>query len=152
MGAPVGEDKPRVGTKEIGISFNGLDEKDKIFQNFSASGPKWRSIIMGLNLEAMCKTPTCLANKQMVWIPKGFGSFDVVDIIFQGTLCPSCNQKTEDAENVGYWKCKYTVDGNMLSPERKKIHHEGVAPDGGVTTFKASQAKWATLTIKTDQI
>ena len=68
--------------------FGGIstsDVKAKVFRAFKEA-PPWRYISEGLNLEAKCQLETCAAYKKLVWIQKGFGEFDIIDIVFNRTL------------------------------------------------------------------
>lgn len=129
-----------------GISTN--DVKVKVFRTFKQA-PPWRYISEGLNLEAECKLDKCQAFKKLVWIQKGFGEFDIIDIVFNRTLCPMCEQETEDVVNFGFLNCDYKIIGNQIKPERKKVDIAENAPKGGVTTFEPGEANWVSMTITT---
>ena len=131
--------------------FSGIstsDVKAKVFRAFK-DAPPWRYISEGLNLEAECKSNKCDANKKLVWIQKGFGEFDIMDIVFNRTLCPICQQETEDVANFGFLNCDYKIVGNQINPERKKVDIAENAPKDGVTTFEPGEANWVSMTITT---
>jgi len=131
-----------------GVRFNALDDKDKIVRKFVDDVPDWRWVVDGLNFEAVCKTPGCDAYQKKVWVQKGYGKYNVLKEIFEGSLCPMCMKFTENPTNIGFVNCVAEINGKMLEPERKVVLQTIKANDGEVTTFKEGpQANWVELQI-----
>ncbi len=132
----------------FGTPFNALSKEDQIFNKFVSDAPKWRIVTSGLNYEAVCQNSHCEAYTKKTWIQKGYGEFDVINDIFEGTVCPICRKPTQEPMNVGFLSCKAEIKGNMLKPEKKVVNRTIEAPEGGVTTFKVGEeALWAKLTV-----
>lgn len=132
----------------FGTPFNQLRPEDQIFRKFVSDAPKWRTVTNGLNYEAVCQNANCAAYKEKTWIQKGYGEFNVINDIFEGTVCPICKKPTEDPMNIGLTSCTAEIKGNMLKPIKLTVKKNIEAPPDGVTTFKVGEeALWATLTI-----
>ena len=86
-------------------------EENRTKRGFVDTAPDFRTIVRGLNLEARCKTPTCKAFKKLVWVNFGFKNEFNVGKMIHKCKCPSCDQVTEEATNVGYFKTKIKVEG-----------------------------------------
>lgn len=135
------------GGSSIGFNFSDLERRRII--DFG-SAPKWRLVIQGMNLEGKCTNDSCEANKKRVWIQKGIGKFDIAREIFEAK-CPSCNQKASEVNTVGFWDCRYVIDGAQSEPIEKKVNQEDMAPKEQFLTFLPNQVKWSFLTIETQK-
>ncbi len=149
------EEVPQEEGRAFGVTTG--DVKEKIYRPFKEA-PPWRYIVEGLNMEAECQNLStapdkqCPARNKLVWLQKGFGEVDVLDIIFKQTHCPICKEPTKDVVNFGFLNCDYEITGKQLYPERKTVSLKDTAPTGGVTTFKPGEAQWVSLTIKTTKV
>lgn len=128
-----------------GVYFSDLEER--YFVDFSKA-PKWRIVSKGLNLEGKCINKSCEANDKRVWVQMGIGTFDIIRKTFE-LKCPSCNQCITDVNNVGFWDCKYVINGMQIKPELKPIQKENNAPKEQFLTFYPNEVKLAYLTIET---
>jgi hypothetical protein len=116
---------------------------------FFSIAPVWRSLIDGLNFKAECRTPTCLAYKQIVWIQQGMGEFDLGQIRYEGTQCPMCHHNTENATKVGYLNCIARVQGRTVRPSREEVDSTELCSDRNVTIFRRFKEEWVSLKITT---
>lgn len=141
----------------VGCRFNNFTDQYKSSIPINSRGenryaasretPAWQILSRGLNLQAQCANLRCQAHRQVVWIQKGLGAFDIVDIVFQRTLCPACNQPTEDITNVGLVDCAYRATGLQTVPERRRLQQQGVTPDFYLITFQNSEASYVELEV-----
>jgi hypothetical protein len=130
-------------------TFSDLSPEHRIYRTFVKNAPKWRYVREGLNLEAQCKTPACVAYRKFVWIQKGMGEFNILDFLYENTPCPMCANETEPAINVGYVDCIIKIEGQQIRPFRGPIEETLTCEGGGVTTYDgAHQAEWRLLKIK----
>jgi hypothetical protein len=139
------ETAPKASSRLPGISFNDL--KDRVYRLFVKNAPAWRHVGNGLNLEAECKTKSCLAYKKLVWIHQGTGKFDVFELIFKGTKCPMCHQDTENAISLGYVNCFVNIEGDQVPSLGGSIRCVETCQDGGIVTYTHKATKWIRLAI-----
>lgn len=50
---------------------------EPILIKFDTEAPDWRVVSPGLNFEGICVKKGCRAYNQHVWIPKGYGKFNM---------------------------------------------------------------------------
>lgn len=136
-------------TKGPGFTFSEL-ENAKYLQ-FDKTAPSWRTVEKGLNLEGRCTNSTCPAFKQVIWIRKGIGSFNIGEELY-GQKCPECLvELSEKVYNLGFWNCEYKIKGT------KEVKNKGIkfesdwtkAPRQEFKTFLPAACKWAFLKIDT---
>ncbi|WP_316357043.1 ubiquitin-like protein [Candidatus Neptunichlamydia sp. REUL1] len=120
------------------LPISTTDMEKPIFKKFVDDAPNWRTVYPGLNLEGLCKTIDCVAKGEIVWISKGFGKFNINREVSRAN-CPQCNKTAEKVENFGFFKCKFSYegdykdeDGTKKTAEKKDI----VAPSDKLMTFE----------------
>lgn len=132
----------------IGFEFSNLEKQKMLnLRSPDSTTPMWEIVQKGLNLEGKCENHKCDLYRKQIWIQKGFGRFDIARMIYE-INCPSCTKQIE-VNNVGFWDCKYVVDGMQKEPESKKVHQESIAPKEKLATFLPDRIKWAYLNIET---
>ena len=132
------------------LSFNSMEEEESYDLVPASDSPLWTHIRAGLNLQGHCKNPECEANGQIIWIQKGFGTFNM-NKECEISSCPQCREIATDVNNCGFTCCIYSIKGETECGEkREKLACK--APDNKFLTFSASEDsafKWRTLTITT---
>ena len=93
-------------------------------KKFSDKAPDWRFLVKGLNLEGICKNPSCKAYNKKVWVQKGFGTFNMAREIAKAR-CPmaDCQKKVQEVDQCGFFYCKYEIEGMT-------VHNEEVSTSG----------------------
>lgn len=135
-------------SKGLDFILNDLETKKRV--NFSSDAPFYRRVCQGLNLQGSCKTPTCDAFKKVVFIPKGLGNFNIAKEVCRAP-CPACDKTLghTDVNNIGFWNCKYTIDG---SREGKEVLKTDIAGREHYTTFKTgNEVTWNYLEVKVEK-
>ena len=113
------------------IKFNSMNEP--IIIKFGTDAPKWRMINIGLNLEGVCKNKNFEAYRQKVWIPKGFGKFNITKEVYD-SKCPICPKVCEDVENMGLYMARCISKGRIKGEsEEKRMESEHRQKDGFLT-------------------
>jgi len=79
---------------------------------FDDWAPEWRYLETGLNLEGVCMNRGCLAYHKKVWIPKGFGIFNMSREVHQ-SKCPMCHKPCECVDNLGIYLAKCASRGRI---------------------------------------
>ena len=101
---------------------------------------KFRTVYAGVNFKGRCDNPECKAHKKRVWIPKGFGVFNMSKDRFKNK-CPEC-EKVIDAksiDNFGYRKAKIVVEGMRCDGEdNEEVNFEDEETRGKLRTFLES--------------
>ena len=82
--------EPIKGKDNLLVTFSNF--QDSKIKKFSDKAPKWRKLVQGMNLEAICSNSKCKAYKRKVWVPCGFGSFYMAETISEA-VCPICHKK-----------------------------------------------------------
>ena len=83
--------------------------------DFDYTAPDWRRVRKGLNFRGTCKNMACVANNDIVIVPKGF--YDdtngrcFVNYEVEQLECPMCDTKLDktNVRDVGIYKCKLEV-------------------------------------------
>jgi hypothetical protein len=131
--------------------FNTNKLEKRVLVSFSANAPSYRRVIEGLNLQATCRHPGCLAEGKDIYIPMGMGRFPIPREAYKA-LCPACHHNVpgDSIKNLGFWKCQYTIDGRQTAPEKKVVYKTEIAGSAQFTTFEAGDnATWAYLDVTT---
>ena len=134
------------GTYGGGISFfaSRVDDSKRVM--FTSIAPPWRYLRKGLNLEARCLNGECPSTGGRVWVQLGTGTFEIAKEIFN-SKCPACGSEIDEGVNYGFWDCKYSFEGMMVEPERRRYEVADLtAPKDRFTLYAGSQGKWAYLT------
>jgi hypothetical protein len=77
----------------IGVKFINVNDDQAITRNeWSAEAPRWRRARPGMCVEGLCTNPACVANNQMVVIPLGYRTFNLITDRVGVTKCPLCKQ------------------------------------------------------------
>src|SRR5262249_49386799 len=80
------------------LSLPFIDMETEVRLAFKQGRPLWRIVEPGLNLAGKCIHLTCKAFNQHVWIPKGFGTFNMSKEC-NISKCPSCQQIATEVNN-----------------------------------------------------
>lgn len=120
--------------------------------------PRWKTVTIGLNLMATCSTNTCEAFKQIVYIPMGLGTFDMMTVSSRAT-CPQCKNPFENLQKIKwcFWNCLYAGTGRktdgLLFKEDYNIVFKNDFLEFNDTlidpALRASTTPWAQLTLTT---
>lgn len=103
--------------------------------SFSKTAPNWRKVDRGLNLKAECTTNICKAFREIVYIPRGIGTFFINEENAEAT-CPECkNNFTKDVSNCVFWDCVYSFQGVMEDNTKYKQDNK-IAPKDSCVTFE----------------
>lgn len=101
------------------LSFNNMQEEKKVDLVDASNESPWLFIYSGLNLEGRCNNQNCEANGQRVWMPKGFGIFNMHKECAV-SLCPQCNEMADAINNCGFTRCTYSIEGETQAGEERK--------------------------------
>lgn len=143
------------------LEFNALE--NKLLLSFSSTAPAYRRVIPGLNLEGQCATAGCVADGKIVYVPIGISGpgvdkrYQIPRLVFEKAICPACQKPLppKSVSNLGFWKCQYTIDGILESPDSDnptgKVVRTEVVEDKKFTTFESGKHKrWVCLDINTE--
>jgi len=132
----------------IGFTFNKLDAMQKI--PFShGGGPKWCTVHPGISFSSKCKTKSCDAFQQSIYVNKGFGSFNIAEISCD-LVCPICQLPSEVPTRCGFHNAKWKFEGRLLSGEKKLI--EGETTSNDYHTFKeGDNVEWRCLQVTVER-
>jgi hypothetical protein len=131
--------------KSMSFEFNSLKNVRKV--DFATSGPSWRYVIPGLNMYGTCNTSVCKAYNDAIWIQKGMGTFNIAKEV-KTSKCSLCNKKAKNVTNLGFYGCKYTIEGEKEGGE--EVKKEEIAERERFTTFvNGDNIKWEYLEVTT---
>lgn len=83
----------------------------------SLLGEPWHKVTRGLNLKGICENEKCDAFDKKVWINLGLQPFTQGSLL-RGFKCPCCDGNIEKIINVGFYNCKYTIEGAFKNKQR----------------------------------
>lgn len=134
------------------VSFNSFEKPISI--NFAATAPKWNVIIAGMNLVGKCTNFKCEAYGKNVHCQKGFGLFNISkeSVI---SKCPVCKAKASECNNVVFWKCKYTISGQIKGEREMKTIKKITRSEDSCETFvnkDGDQRDWLFLEINVEKV
>lgn len=66
----------------------------------------------------MCTSPQCPGYKKRIWIPIGFGHFNMARVI-NDSECRVCKGEATDINNIGYFMTKIVVCGKKKNSKEK---------------------------------
>ena len=120
-----------------GTNFGGNFEfnsfENPVVLEFGKNLPKWRQVRPGISFVSKCNNPSCGAFGDIGYVTKGMGDFDVARIS-KRIDCPECDQRARRSDNLGYYDCVVTFDGETT--DGNKIEYSDIADDGRFHTFK----------------
>ncbi|CAF4913517.1 unnamed protein product [Rotaria socialis] len=97
-------------TDSLEVKFVDVSESEGLKRvEWSTTGKKWRQVQHGMCLEGKCIKSKCEAHDQMVIIPIGYGTFDVLRDSDTNSKCPMCKEYVEPiicSFNNCWWKYK----------------------------------------------
>ena len=70
------------------FTFNGMSST--VQRGFSRYAPEWRIVQQGINFHGICENKNCPAFLNEVIVPKGFGIFDMKNLVGRCD-CPMCD-------------------------------------------------------------
>lgn len=129
------------------LMFNSLEKP--ISQKFAENGPKWREACTGMNLNGTCINKKCVAFSQSIVCQKGFGIFNIAKESLM-SRCPICGDIAKDSNNIYFWKCEYTVNGQVKGEAKQKSYTKRVKGEDSFETFEnkdGDQREWVFLEI-----
>ena len=133
------------GGGEYGFDFNGL--RNRITESFSDSAPSYRTIAPGISFKSKCKTSTCIAYNQVIYVNRGFGDNIDVGVESVRLQCPVCGNKSEKALNCGFYAAQYHFDG--VTSEGEDVHFGDMCQKNEYYTFKEGEkVHWIRLLVK----
>ena len=126
--------------------FNSLDNPVK--QEFTPV-PLWRAVSQGISFQSKCRNPKCSAYNQVVFVSKGFGTFNILTLSLK---CPECQTQAESASNSGYCDAKVRYTGTTAEGEDKA--YSDVASDGKYHTFQeeGDLSRWRVLQVRVETL
>ncbi len=92
-----------------GLKIVDLSSNKVRYLGFDESAPNYRYVINGLNIKSICKTPSCKANGQVIYIEIGFVDEWNLFQNFNVIKCPICEKKAVP-KNFGFTRCKYIIN------------------------------------------
>lgn len=96
-----------------GLSFNDMENASFQKRSLGSHGPRWRSVIHGLNLYCKCNRPGCRAskwNQPIVMI--GFGKHNLQ----KKYKCSACHHNSAVPVTCGFYKCRVKWMGVKIVP------------------------------------
>ncbi len=136
----------------FGFLFNKLEKLIAI--SFSPTAPEYRRVCKGLNFQGECTNKVCAAYKKVIYIQKGFGTFNIPKEKSK-CECPNCKVKVDFKKilNLGFWDCSYTIDGKQIKPKEVEVNKSGTAPYEHYSTFApGDNCTWEYLEIEVKNI
>lgn len=134
------------------VNFNSFEKPVKL--NFSKSGAEWNRIGAGMNLWGKCNNYNCKAYDKIVYCPKGFGFFNINKESVIST-CPICKTIVSECNNIIFWRCKYTINGQIKGESQLKKIEKIVRSEDSCETFEngdGNQRSWLFLEIQVEEI
>lgn len=148
----VEEDEKGEREKNLGVlnfGFNSLEKQRQV--NISNKGPFYKRVTFGLNLQGECGNDTCAAYQKVIFIQQGMGIFNIAQRKYK-TDCPACHQTVpfEKVNNLGFWNCKYKIDGQRADKSDSFSPKEEIAGKERFTTFNPGEGSgWEYLQVTT---
>ena len=144
------EEDSQESINKCSFGFNDLSQQTKI--NFLPGAPDYHRIDCGLNLLGRCKNAKCEPVNKYVWIQKGIGGFNIGKEI-NNSACPACGEIAEEVNNLGFWNCKFEIEGYRNS-EKMVFKQSSTAPRDRFTTFEEGKSltNWCYLEVKTSDV
>lgn len=113
------------------FEFNSFNHR--VVLEFGKNLPKWRVVGPGISFISKCNDSSCAAYGDTVYVTKGMGDFDVARLSAR-IDCPECGHRARRSDNLGYYDCSVTFDGQ--TSDGKPIAFYDEADDGRFHTFK----------------
>ena len=134
------------------VSFNSFEKPISV--NLDETAPKWNTIVPGMNLVGKCTNYKCEAYGQQVHCQKGFGLFNInkESVI---SKCPVCKTIVSHCNNVEFWKCEYTINGQIKGEREMKTIKKTTRSENSCETFvnqDGEQRNWLFLEINVEKI
>jgi len=132
------------GGGEYGFDFNGL--RNPITESFSDSAPSYRTIAPGISFKSECKTSTCIAYNQVIYVNRGFGDNIDVGVESVRLQCPVCGNKSENALNCGFYAAQYQFKG--VTSEGEDVQFGDICQKNEYYTFEEREkVHWIRLLV-----
>ena len=123
--------------------FNSLD--NEVERCFYKGLPLWRSLKRGFSLKGRCQNKQCPAYNDVIYINKGFGTFDMARTCFT-SKCPQCLYVSKNLLNCCFWRASYEWTGCLKTGEKRT--GKGTAGYEKYKSFKEGEnVEWAYLEI-----
>lgn len=123
--------------------FNSLD--NEVERCFYKGLPLWRSLRRGFSLKGRCQNKHCPAYNDVIYINKGFGTFDMARTCFT-SKCPQCLYVSKNLLNCCFWCANYEWSGCLKTGEKRT--GKGTAGYEKYKSFKEGEnVEWAYLEI-----
>lgn len=105
------------------------------------SGPSYKYVSKGLNIEATCKNNNCIAYNDFVYIQIGYvQNWNLFEHLEDKVICPSCKEMV-NPENYYFKKCFYKIDYIQNSDGKmKKGSISGSASSDNYKTFDEEES------------
>ena len=109
----------------------GLDFRFNILKNFKKlehydlNAPSFRNVSDGMNLFIYCLNKSCKLYNNYFTICKGYGSFDILNIL-EDIICPFCHLNKLSLRNLGMINSKWVYKGFLKSKFESKINGDGI--------------------------
>lgn len=101
-------------TKKTILAIFG-DNKHLIYKKY------WKVKKSGLNLLAICLNPQCQCYKQNLILPKGFGTFNILEEQNEAYFCPYCSSQMQIKSSTLFANCRVTYENPTQNQFYKKI-------------------------------
>lgn len=125
------------------FTFNSLD--NEVEKGFYKGLPLWRSLRRGFSLKGRCQNKNCPAYNDVIYINKGFGTFDMARTCFT-SKCPQCLYVSKNLLNCCFWCASYEWSGCLKTGEKRT--GKGTAGHEKYKSFKEGEnVEWAYLEI-----
>ena len=125
--------------KEIHYSGGGIETVD-VSKNRTKEvspgkgGPSYRYASNGLNIRATCKSGSCVAYNEVVYIQIGYvQNWKLFDHLEDKVLCPSCKEMVKP-ENYYFKKCFYKID--FIKDSDGKMEKGSISGSASSDNFK----------------
>lgn len=123
--------------------FNNMNTE--LERNFYKGLPLWRSLKHGFSLKGRCQNKNCAAYNDVIYINKGYGSFDIARECFT-SRCPQCCQVSKNLLNCCFWCASYEWSG-CLKNGQTKAGKGSVGHEKYITFKEGEYADWAYLEV-----
>lgn len=131
------------------FSFSGLKKPKEVdYISDAYDGCIWRTLIAGLNLEGICRNPSCYSQGDTVFVQMGMGTFDM-DRVTCTSTCPRCHYHIDVSKPI-FYTCLYSISG-VLEDHDEHISKEDLSTptDRAYLTYAGNIKQWKHLTITT---
>ncbi len=137
---PKAQEKITTGALEMAIQpFPFTKPEDTVHKPVVTAKPEtpaWRLIYPGLSLTGSCTDKTCQAFKNLFYISRKMGAFDLAEECAENTTCPACQKTLEKPiTNCGFYDCMYTIKG-MMEDGTKFLKEDQKTSKKSFTTFE----------------